>query len=253
MKFFSELGLILIFLADICEDICTEGVDKTLASLQVIRVFKESLLTSAQAGFFVGAISTIQFSVQVKQFDALSYLGALTTSGTLRETGPLLIAFMLSGKVGAFTSAELGTLRITEQIDALRCLGANPLQEIIVPRFIGIVIASIFLLIVGLFTSMFGSYFLAYLFHGLSLQEYIRFIPQIVNYFSLLSGMIKCLVFSFVLATVCTYYGYHATGGAKGVGSAVVKTATITLISIVIADWFTSFLGDIILSVGVNL
>lgn len=253
MSIFTELGRVLLFLKDILNDIRQDGIDTTLSSLQVIRVFKESLMTSAQAGFFVGAITTIQFSVQVKQFDALSYLGALATSGTLRETGPLLIAFMLSGKVGAFTSAELGTMRVTEQIDALRCLGANPLQEIIVPRFVGIVVASVFLLLVGLLTSMVGSYLLAFVFHGLSVEEYIRFIPHIVNLFSVASGTIKCLVFSFVLATVCTYYGYHTSGGAKGVGQAVVKTATITLVSIVLADWFTSFIGDIILTIGVGL
>lgn len=252
MAFFSELGRILFFLGDIFEDIRKEGVDISLACQQILRVFNESLATSAQAGFFVGAIATVQFSAQVKQFDALSYLGALTTSGTLRETGPLLIAFMLSGKVGAFTSAELGTMRVTEQIDALRCLGANPLREIIVPRFIGIIFASIFLLFVGLITSMFGSYILAFIFHGISVEEYIRFIPKIVSLFSVGSGLFKCIVFAFVLATVCTYYGYSTTGGAKGVGRSVVKTATITMVCIVLADWFTSFIGDVILTIGLS-
>src|SRR5690606_34051863 len=106
---------------------------------QVWRVTVQSYPTTALAGFFTGAIMAVQFTMQVSEFVALGYLGGLATSGTFREVGTLLIAFMLSGKVGAFTAAELGTMRVTEQIDAIRCLGANPIQEIILPRFIGIV------------------------------------------------------------------------------------------------------------------
>src|SRR5690606_29057243 len=142
-----------------------------------------------QAGFFVGAIMTIQFTLQVKEFGALGYLGGLATSATIREVGPLLIAFMLSGKVGAFTSAELGTMRVTEQIDAIRCLGANPIREIILPRFFGIVISSFFLLLIGLFMSVFGGLLLGLIFSGINPQEYVRHIPTLVNGWSILSGL----------------------------------------------------------------
>src|SRR5690606_40968225 len=134
-----------------------------------------------QAGFFVGAIMTIQFTLQVKEFGALGYLGGLATSATIREVGPLLIAFMLSGKVGAFTAAELGTMRVTEQIDAIRCLGANPIKEIIVPRFVGIVVASFFLLAGGLMLSIAGGLLMGSIFASVSLQEYFRHIPTLVS------------------------------------------------------------------------
>lgn len=253
MNVLTELGRVLLFIKEILQDVKEEGIDRTEAAVQTLRIFRESLFTSAQAGFFVGAITTVQFSVQVKQFDALSYLGALVTSGTIRETGPLLIAFMLSGKVGAFTSAELGTMRVTEQIDALRCLGANPYYEIIVPRFIGIIIASFFLLFVGMAMSMIGGFLLATAATGVSLDEYLRFIPQIVTFFSVGSGFVKCLVYSVILATVCIYFGYNTSGGAQGVGKSVVATATSTLVCIVLADWFTSFIGDVILTIGMGL
>ena len=192
---------------------------------------------------------TVQFTMQMKEFGALGYLGGLATSGTIREVGPLLIAFMLSGKVGAFTSAELGTMRVTEQIDAIRCLGANPIQEIIVPRFIGIIVSSFFLLGIGLLMSILGGMLMGSIFAGVNADEYVRHIPTIVSWPSIASGLFKCFVFAVVLSTICTYRGYTATGGAKGVGMAVVKTAVATMVGIVIADWLTTFLSDVVLRI----
>ncbi|MBL7668948.1 MAG: ABC transporter permease [Bdellovibrionaceae bacterium] len=211
---------------------------------QIWAVSIQSLPTTAMAGFFVGAIMTVQFTMQIKEFGALAYLGALSTSGTIREIGPLLIAFMLSGKVGAYTSAELGTMRVTEQIDAIRCLGANPIQEIILPRFIAIILSSFFLLAAGLLMSIFGGLLLGSVFSGVSPEEYLRFVPTIVAWPSVASGLFKCLAFSLVLAVICTYKGYTATGGAKGVGRAVVVTSVSTMIAIVFFDWLTSYISE---------
>lgn len=216
---------------------------------QAWKVTVQSMPTTAMAGFFVGAIMTVQFTMQIKAFGALGYLGGLSTSATVREVGPLLIAFLLSGKVGAFTSAELGTMRVTEQIDAIRCLGANPIQEIILPRYLGIIISSFFLLAAGLFMSIFGGMLLGAVFSGINPEEYVRHIPTIVSQFSIGSGLFKCLVFALILASVCTFKGYSATGGAKGVGRAVVSTAVMTMVGIVVADWFTSLLSETALNV----
>jgi phospholipid/cholesterol/gamma-HCH transport system permease protein len=211
---------------------------------QIWKVTVQSLWTTAMAGFFVGAIMTVQFTMQLNAFGALGYLGGLSTSGTVREVGPLLIAFLLSGKVGAFTSAELGTMRVTEQIDAIRCLGANPIQEIILPRFLGIIISSFLLLAAGLLMSIFGGMLLGTLFSGINPEEYFRHIPTIVTRFSIGSGLFKCFVFAIVLASICTYKGFNTTGGAKGVGRAVVSTAVMTMVGIVVFDWLTSLLSE---------
>nr|WP_295901053.1 ABC transporter permease [uncultured Bdellovibrio sp.] len=215
---------------------------------QIWKVTADSFANTAMAGFFVGAIMTVQFAMQMKEFGALGYLGGLATSGTFREVGPLLIAFMLSGKVGAFTSAELGTMRVTEQIDAVRCLGADPLQEIIVPRFIGIIISSFFLLGAGLIMSVFGGMLMGQAFAGVNFEEYLRHVPLIVSPVSILNGLIKCFAFAVVLATICTYKGFTTSGGAKGVGRSVVSTAVATMICIVVMDWLTSFIGEIVLT-----
>ena len=245
----TDLGSCLLFLKKLFGTMRRYPVSFRITCEQIVKVTEQSFGTTALAGFFVGAIMTIQFTLQVKEFGALGYLGGLATSGTIREVGPLLIAFMLSGKVGAFTSAELGTMRVTEQIDAIRCLGANPLSEIILPRFFGNRGFQLFSSFDWPFHVHLWGLLLGMLFSGISYEEYLRHIPTIVTGWSIVNGVIKCFVFAFVLAAICTYKGYTTTGGAKGVGRSVVQTAMATMVCIVIADWFTSFLSDVALTV----
>lgn len=246
-KVLYQIGGGLLFFRDLLIAYADRPTSRKEVLEQTWRVFTQSFSTTAMAGFFVGAIMSIQFALQMREFGALGYLGGLSTSGTIREVGPLLIAFMLSGKIGAFTSAELGTMRVTEQIDAIRCLGANPLQELVLPRYIGIVLSSFFLLGLGLFMSIFGGMLTASMVVGVNPGEYVRHIPHIVSFVSVLNGLVKCFVFSVILATVCTYVGYTTSGGAKGVGRSVVNTAVATMVGIVLADWLTSFLADLTL------
>lgn len=248
----NDLGQSLIFLKEILRTMFKTPTRSRLIFEQIWDVTRQSLFTTGMAGFFVGAIMSVQFALQLKDFGALGYLGGLATSGTIRELGPLLIAFMLSGKVGAYTSAELGTMRVTEQIDAIRCLGANPIQEIIVPRFIGIIVSSFFLLALGLLMSILGGTFLAFFFAHVEPEEYMRHIPTVLAWPSITIGLFKCLCFAVVLATVCTFRGYTASGGAKGVGKAVVNTAVSTMILIVVVDWIVSFLADVIMNIAVG-
>lgn len=248
----NDIGKNVLFLKRIIDTAKHKKIRGHLIVEQIWKVTWESMPTTAMAGFFVGAIMSVQFSMQMQEFSAVGYLGGLATSGTFREIGPLLIAFLLSGKVGAYTAAELGTMRVTEQIDAIRCLGADPFQEIILPRFLGIIISSFMLLGMGLLMSTAGGTLLGVIFAGVTIEEYFRHIPTILALPSILSGLVKCLIFSIILATICTFRGYETSGGAKGVGRSVVMTAVSTMIAIVVMDWFTSFLGDLILKMAIG-
>jgi phospholipid/cholesterol/gamma-HCH transport system permease protein len=245
----ADIGGALIFFGELMDTARQSRLSFRLVTAQIWKVTLQSLATTALAGFFVGAIMAVQFTLQVAQFGAIGFLGGLATSATIREVGPLLIAFMLSGKVGAFTSAELGTMKVTEQIDAIRCLGADPLLEIILPRFIGIVIASFFLLAVGLMMSILGGVIMAFVFAGINPEEYLRHVPTMVSVYSISNGLFKCLVFAVLLALICTYKGYTTTGGAKGVGRSVVSTAVTTMTGIVVFDWLTTLLSETALNV----
>ncbi|HPI39736.1 MAG TPA: ABC transporter permease [Pseudobdellovibrionaceae bacterium] len=243
----EEIGGTLMFLKTLLITLWKKPIKVHDVFEQIWKITIDGSPTSAMAGFFVGAILTVQFTLQMKEFGALGYLGGLATSGTIREIGPLLIAFLLSGKVGAYTSAELGTMRVTEQMDAVRCLGADPIQEIIIPRFIGIIISSFFLLGAGLIMSIFGGILMGSVFAGVNPDEYTRHIPTIVSTPSIVSGLIKSLFFAIVLGVICTYKGFTASGGARGVGRAVVNTAVFTMVTIVVMDWFTSYVGEIVI------
>lgn len=249
----EDIGACVIFLGEVIRTLFRSPCRFETVCEQIYRVTTASFPTTALAGFFTGAIMTVQFTMQVGEFGALGYLGGLATSGVFREVGPLLIAFMLSGKVGAYTAAELGTMRVTEQIDAIRCLGANPIQEIILPRWIGIVIASFLLLSVGLVMSIGGGLLLGIFFSGITIEEYVRHIPTIVTLPSIIGGLFKCLAFAITLASICTYKGYTAYGGAKGVGRAVVNTSMATMVGIVIVDWLTSLISETALKIATGM
>jgi phospholipid/cholesterol/gamma-HCH transport system permease protein len=245
----DEIGGAVLFLRDLFWVAIKTPCDRVTVLEQIYLVSVQSMVTTASSGFFVGALLTVQFSMQLQTFGSVTVLGGLSTSGTVRELGPLLIAFMLSGKVGAFTSAELGTMKVTEQIDAMRCLGTNPLQHLILPRFIGIIISSFFLLLLGLLMSILGGTVMAGLVAHISPYEYISTIPLYVTGPSIIGGLFKCLMFSLLLATICTYKGYTTTGGAKGVGRTVLATALSTMVGITLMDWFTSYIAQAVSTV----
>jgi len=243
---FADIGGGILFLKDVMKTAVHNPCDRRTLLEQIWSVTMQTLPTTAMAGFFVGAIMSLQFIAQVKNFGALGLLGGLATSATVREVGPVLIAFMLAGKVGAYTSAELGTMRVTEQIDAIRCLGTNPIQYLVLPRFLAILVAAFMLLAAGLVMSIIGGVTLASAVGNINPLEYIREIPRMVTAGSILGGLFKCLTFAALLATVCTYKGYTTTGGAKGVGRSVIATSVSTMVGIVLADWVTTRLIQVV-------
>jgi phospholipid/cholesterol/gamma-HCH transport system permease protein len=209
---------------------------------QVAEVSMRTISTVIFAGAFVGAILVLQFDVMLRRFDAQALLGGLNTSATIREVGPLIISFLLAGKVGAFTTAELASMRVTEQIDAIESLGTDPIQYLIIPRFFGIVLSSIILLAIGLFVSIGGAVLVAGIFSGMNFHQYIASIPRFAGAWTLFEGLVRSTLFSAIVATVSTFKGYNASGGARGVGRAVTESAIYINVYIVLANYVSSSL-----------
>jgi phospholipid/cholesterol/gamma-HCH transport system permease protein len=206
----------------------------------VVYVTIRSLPTVLFSGIFVGAILVLQFNQILVQYDAQSLLGGLNTSSVVREVGPLIISFLLAGKIGAFTAAELGTMRVTEQIDAIECLGTEPMGYLIVPRFMGIVVSTVLLLILGIMISILGSLTISALTCGINPLQYLHSVPKFIGPFTLFGGIFKSIVYGTIVANVSCYYGYTCSGGARGVGKAVTQAAVYTNFYIVIANLLTS-------------
>jgi phospholipid/cholesterol/gamma-HCH transport system permease protein len=240
--FFHELGGLYLF----SKEVKTTWLKHFRSSLpmvieQIASVGMRSLSTVCFAGFFVGAILVIQFQLMLSQYDATSILGGLNTSACVREVGPLIISFLLAGKVGAYTAAELGTMRVTEQIDAVRCLGTNPMQYLVVPRFIAIVVCSLVLLVFGLLVGILGSMFVASKLYNINALQYLQSVPRFTDSWTIFCGVFKSATYGVIVAAVSTYKGYNASGGAKGVGVAVTQCAVYTNLLIVFANSATSY------------
>ncbi|MEO5667721.1 MAG: ABC transporter permease [Bdellovibrionota bacterium] len=209
-----------------------------------------SLSTTVTAGIFTGAIMALQFHLQLKDFGAESVLGGLNTSGTIREVGPILIAFMLAGKVGAFTSAELGTMKVTDQIQAVRCLGIDPISFFVVPRFWAVALNSILLLVFGLVISVIGGLLAVWVSAGINPDQYLLMIARFTSTESLALAISKSVIFGLLMGHICCANGYWTEGGTQGVGLAVKKTAVQSMVSIVLADFFVSWIVELVVRSG---
>jgi len=241
MNLFHELGGACIFFSQVMKTYRKYSGYQEAIIAQIAEVSTRTLSTVIFAGLFVGAILVLQFDTMLRRFDAQSLLGGLNTSSTIREVGPLIISFLLAGKIGAYTTAELANMRVTEQIDAIESLGTDPIQYLIVPRFIAIILSSVVLLAIGLSVSVIGAIFIAQ-FSGMNFYQYIASIPRFVGGWTLFEGLVRSLIFSAIVATISTFKGFTASGGARGVGKAVTESAIYINVYIVIANFISSFI-----------
>jgi len=240
----TDLGGMVLFLGQAGALFLRRGVRVSYLVDQLYRVGVRSLPTTLFAGGFVGAILALQLNAQLVDYGAQGTLGGLATSTIWRNIGPVLIAFMLSGRVGGYTAAELSAMRVTEQMDAVRCLGANPMEWIVLPRLIAIVIGSFLLLVVGLMVAITGGIAIATLRLGISPEAYVYRIPEYVTGFSIGMGLAKSLLYGVVIGTIACYRGYHASGGAAGVGRAVKQAAVNSLVTLIVLDFLLTFVAS---------
>lgn len=240
MKFLHEFGSVWIFYFRVMHSLFTTRGNLAPILAQIISVTTRTLATVCFAGVFVGAILVLQFDLILQKYDARTLLGGLNTSSIVREVGPLIISFLLAGKIGAYTAAELGTMRVTEQIEAIECLGTNSIQYLIVPRWLGIVLSTMLLLVIGITVSIAGSMFVATTLCGINYLEFASSIPRFNSYWTFIGGGIKAMIYGAIVATVACHRGYTASGGARGVGQAVTQAAVYTNLYILIANYITS-------------
>jgi len=249
ISFTTEVGRMYLFAAEMLRIFLKKGTSFSQVVDQMYQVGVSSLGITVISGAFVGAIMAIQINLQLVDFGAQNYLGGLSTSVTIRNVGPVLIAFMLAGKVGAFTAAELGTMRVTSQMDAIRCLGADPIEYLILPRMVAVVLSSFCLLIIGLMVAIAGGAGISGWTLGISFDEYVNNIPHIVSFWSVGTGIVKSFILGLLIGVVCCYHGYHTKGGAVGVGVSVKKTAVQTLVLIILSEFCISCLSSLLYQV----
>ncbi|WP_418521176.1 MlaE family ABC transporter permease, partial [Megasphaera massiliensis] len=185
---------------------------------------------------------TLQIVDILLRYGAQSTLGGVMSVAMGRELGPILTGVVMAGRVGAAMTAEIGTMKVTEQIDALRCMAVNPIAYLVVPRFIACVIMVPMLAFYGYVIGTAGGYGVATLGAGLTHFTYVNSIELFTNISDVVLGMVKAMFFGGIIALVACNEGMNAQSGAEGVGQATTKSVVTSIIFIFICNYILSVL-----------
>ena len=203
-----------------------------------------SLPVVALTGTFIGMVLAVQSYFQFSQIGLESRLGAVINMSLVRELGPVLAATMLAGRVGSAMAAELGTMRVTEQIDALSSMGANPIYYLVVPRLLASILLIPTLTVMADFMGVVGGYFYSCIILEIDSYQYWYNSKQFVGGFDLFVGIFKSVFFGAAIATVSCYRGFNCTPGAEGVGRAATAAFVYSFVLILTLDLFLGILLD---------
>ena len=174
-------------------------------------------------GFFSGFVITMQMSRALDQYGATGQVGQIVAITLVRELGPVLTALLVAGRNASGIASELGSMKVTEQIDAMRALGTDPIQKLVTPRMIATCIMLPMLTIVADFVGLIGGFVIAYLSIGLTASQYWTNAYQALEYNDIVQGLLKPFVFAFIISLVGCFYGLRTTGGTQGVGLSTTK------------------------------
>jgi len=174
-------------------------------------------------GFFSGFVITMQMSRALSQYGATGQVGEIVAITLVRELGPVLTALLVAGRNASGIASELGSMKVTEQIDAMRALGTDPIQKLVTPRMIATSIMLPMLTIVADFVGLIGGFVIAYFSIGLTTSQYWTNAYQALEYNDVVQGLLKPFVFAFIISLVGCFYGLRTSGGTQGVGLATTK------------------------------
>jgi phospholipid/cholesterol/gamma-HCH transport system permease protein len=218
------------------------GLDRPELVRSLYRMGLRSVPIVAVTALFVGGIMVIQAAPTVERLGAQGLLGWATGFGTLREISPLLTALMISGRVGANNTAELGTMTVTEQVDALRAMAIDPIGYLVAPRFYGIVLTLFLSTILANALALLGAAHAGQLLLGVDTSVYYNGLTGgLLGIADVLHGLIKSLVFGVVIALSSCHFGLATEGGAPGVGRAVNSAVVVSAAGIFVLDYLLSF------------
>lgn len=205
-----------------------------------------SLPVVALTGTFIGMVLAVQSHFQFSQIGLETRLGAVINMSLVRELGPVLAATMLAGRVGSAMAAELGTMRVTEQVDAFESMGANAIHYLVVPRFLACIFLIPTLTIMADFMGVVGAYFYSVFLLDIDRHFYLHNSKMFVGGFDLFVGVFKSLFFGAAIAMISCYRGFNCTPGAEGVGRAATAAFVISFVFILMIDLFLGIVLDMI-------
>jgi phospholipid/cholesterol/gamma-HCH transport system permease protein len=187
-------------------------------------------------GFFTGAVLALQTSNTLQKFGSLSLTGQLVSLSMVRELGPVLTGLMVAGRNSSGMASELGSMKVTEQIDAMRALGTDPTKKLVTPRVIASVFMLFFLTIISDLVGLIGGWVISVFLLRIDSAQYWSYAWQSLGFADVIQGLVKPILFGFVIASVGCYYGLSAKGGTQGVGRATTQAVVAASVLILAVD-----------------
>lgn len=243
--FFNSVGEYTILILDVVGVTLRRPPQWYLIRDQMYEIGVMSLPVVAITGLSTGMVLAAQSFFQLSDKGLASATGLMVTKAMMVELGPVLTAFMVTGRVGAAMCAELGTMRVTEQMDALRSMAVNPLRYLVAPRFIAGFLMMPLLTVFSCLMGIIGGYIVAVYFYNMPPNIFLDPLPEHITTFDFFSGIVKSFVFGVMIVTISCYRGMTTRGGAAGVGRATTNSVVICYSFILIGNFLlTLFLNN---------
>lgn len=238
MKFLVGMGEYATLVGQVATATIRRPPAVRLILQQLYDIGVASLPVVAITGFFTGLVLAAQAFYQLSEKGLASVTGVMVAKAMITELGPVLTAFMVTGRVGAAMCAELGTMRVTEQIDALQTMAVNPHRYLIAPRLLAGTFMMPFLTLFSMVMGIFGGYLISVYYFGMVPSSYFDPMPLHITMFDLFTGIVKSFVFGVLIMTICCYKGMKTSGGAAGVGRATTNSVVISYCFILFTNFF---------------
>ena len=248
LNLLEVLGAFVIFTVQTFRFIFARPFDGQALFYQMNEIGVKSIPVGVVSSFFVGMVMALQLGGPMeKQIQGISsYMGGGISLAMVRELAPVLTAVLLAGRVGSSIAAEIGTMKVTEQIDALSTLATNPVHYLSVPRFLASFISIPLITVMAILVGIFGGAIISKISLEIPFSVYFENAQQMVKVNDLLSGVGKTFFFGAEIALISCFTGFRAKGGAEGVGQATIQAVVYSFMLIVISDYFITYLFQLV-------
>ncbi len=210
-------------------------ISSTIYQMESLGVRSVGIVTVTS--LFIGMVMTIQFAFGLQRFGGLEYIPRVVVLSFARELAPTLTAIIVGGRIGSGMAAEVGAMNVTEQVDAIRALGAEPAKKLVLPRVLAAILIMPILSVYALALGTIGAIFICRVQFGISASFFMNSSLESTGMGDFLSGMLKTPIFGFIIAMVGCHFGLKTTGGTEGVGTSTTRTVVVVSISLLVADF----------------
>jgi len=242
LELLAAIGRVTLFAGPALGSIVTPPIFLRQLGRQLIEIGFYSLPVVGLTALFTGMVLALQSYTGFSRFNAESAIANVVVLSMTRELGPVLAGLMVAGRIGAAMAAELGTMRVTEQIDALTTLSTNPFKYLIAPRLLAAILAMPPLVLIADVIGVMGGWLIGVTQLGFNGAAYIQSTLEFVQYLDVVSGLVKAGVFGGLIALISCYCGFHSKGGARGVGAATTNAVVGSSIMILLSDYLLTVL-----------